>query len=347
MPARPMGMRFLPRRRRRPGGSRAARPVMFLSGWVAAIGLAGCAVAPASFPPARSTGTGNGVAGTSPPLSGTPKQQAVEEAGLMLKAFAPPTGAREVPGSPVPGSVMSRSPATMAPMDDDVVTATAWWLAPGDPQHVLAWEKAHIPAMYRYFGGGTTGFGIWNDVFGIPAVPGLFDTRELAVSTTSAGGGKTAIRVDAMVHWIPVRPSGDTVPATARVAALTETASHIAGTPPKQTTTVLGRATVTSPAQVAALAAYLNGLAVNPPGAVWSCPAMLTNGTLTVTFSARPGGPALATASASLSGCAFLTYTMPGQSAIGLGGGAAGESLLAEVNRVTGLHWKIPTSSAP
>jgi hypothetical protein len=33
--------------------------------------------------------------------------------------------------------------------------------------------------------------------------------------------------------------------------------------------------------------------------------------------------------------------------AAGLGGGAAGENLLDEVNHVTGLHWKIPTASAP
>ena len=287
------------------------------------------------------------MASTSPPLPGTPKQQAVAEAGLMLKAFAPPAGASEVSTSPVPGSVMSRSPATMAPMDDDVVTATAWWRAPGDPQQVLAWEKAHIPAMYRYFGGGTTGFGIWNDVFSIAAVPGLFVARELAVSTTSAGGGKTAIRVDTLVDWIPVRASGDTVPASARFARLVETKSGIDGTPPKQSKIVIATATVTDPAPVAALASYLNGLAVNPPGAVSSCPAMLTDSALIVTFSAHPGGPALATASASLSGCAFLTYTMPGQSAIGLGGGAAGENLLDEVNHVTGLHWKTPTSSSP
>ena len=266
------------------------------------------------------------------------------EAGLILTAFAPPAGAREVPNSPVPGSVMSRASGMPTPSDNDVVTATLWWLAPGDPQQVLAWEKAHMPAMYRYFGGGTTGFGVWNDVFSIPAVPGLFDTRELAVSTTSAGGGKTAIRVDALVDWIPARPHGDTVPATARVAKLVETRSGSGGTPARQATTVIATATVTDPAQVAALAAYLNGLAVNPPGGVSSCPMMsIGGGTLTAAFSARPGGPALAEASAALSGCAFLTYTMPGQPTAGLGGGAAGENLLDEVNHVTGLHWKIPT----
>jgi hypothetical protein len=288
------------------------------------------------------------VASASPPPSpGTPKQQAVADAGLMLKAFAPPAGAREVSGSPVPGSVMSRSPATPTPEDDDVVTETSWWLATGNPQQVLSWEKAHIPSLYRYFGGGTTGSGIWNDVFSIPAVPGLFDTRELAVSTTAAGGGQTAIRVDALVDWIPVRPAGDTVPATARAAKLVETRTAFGAAPPKQTTTVLATATVTDPAQVAALAAYLNGLAVNPPGGVSSCPASFGDSTVTLTFSARLGGPVLAMASAELDGCAFLSYTMPGQPAAGLGGGAAGGNLLDEVNHVTGLHWKVPVPAVP
>jgi len=332
-----MGMRLLPRCCSQPGRPRPAFRFLILSGLVAAVGLAGCTIVPA--PHAHPS-----MGGTSPP-SGTPKQQAVAEAGLMLKAFAPPAGAREVPGSPVPGSVMSRSPATPTPSDDDVVTATSWWLAPGGPQQVLAWEKAHIPALYRYFGGGSTGFGVWNDVFSIPAVPDLFDTRELAVSTTAAGGGQTAIRVDALVDWVPVRPSGDTVPATARVATLVETRTGFGGTPTRQSTTVTGTATVTNPAQLAALAAYLNGLAVNPPGAVWSC--LTPTGALTVTFSARPGGRALAEASAGLGGCAFLSYTMPGRPAIGLGGGAAGENLLGKVDHVTGLRWKIPSATQP
>jgi hypothetical protein len=336
-------MRLL-NRRRRPS---AALPALTLAGCLAVTALAGCAVvhtpAPHAHPSgAASSGTaGTGTVAVTPSSSGTPEQRAVADAELMLKAFAPPAGAREVPGSPVPGSVMSRSPATPTPSDDDVVTKTSWWLAPGDPQQVLAWEKAHIPSLYRYFGGGTTGFGIWNDVFSIPAVPGLFDTRELAVSTTSAGGGRTAIRVDALVDWIPARHAGDTVPATARTAKLVETRTGLRGTPPKQATTVIGTATVTDPAQVAALATYLNGLAADPPGGTWSCP--MSTGGLTVTFSAQPGGPALATASAGLGGCAFLSYSMPGQPSAALGGGGAGENLLDEVNHVTGLHWKTPT----
>jgi hypothetical protein len=317
-----------------------------LAGWVAAIGLAGCTIAPAPAPPAHASShaaTPGTTSASPPPSSGTPQQRAVADADLMLKAFVPPPGARKVSGSPVPGSVLSRSPAVLTLTDDDVVTETTWWLAPGDPQQVLAWEMAHIPTLYESYGRGITAAGVWNDVFRIPAVPGLFDTRELAVSTTSAGHGKAAIRVDSLVGWIPVRPSGDTVPATARVAKLVETRFGFGGTPPRQSTTVMATATVTNPAQVAALAAYLNDLAVNPPGGVSSCP--MPSGGLTVTFSAQPAGRALAAASATLGGCDFLGYTMPGQAAIALGGGPAGENLLDEVNHVTGLDWKTPPST--
>jgi hypothetical protein len=95
--------------------------------------------------------------------------------------------------------------------------------------------------------------------------------------------------------------------------------------------------------QVGAIAAYLNRLTVNPPGGQSSCPDQsLAGGTLTVTFRARAGGPALAQATAGLSGCAFLSYATTALAQLAVGGGDAGTSLLAEFNHVTGLHWKVP-----
>jgi hypothetical protein len=141
--------------------------------------------------------------------------------------------------------------------------------------------------------------------------------------------------VDSVVNWIPARPAGDTVPATATVATATETKGSGKHPP------VVSAKTVTSPEQVRKLAAYLNGLPVNPPGAITSCPADFGGG-LTIVFQARAGGPVLARASAGLSGCGSLSYAMPGQPETGLGGGDAGPSLLAEVNRVAGLHWTVP-----
>lgn len=105
----------------------------------------------------------------------------------------------------------------------------------------------------------------------------------------------------------------------------------------KQVTT----ATLTG-AKVTALAAYLDHLPLSPPGAITSCPPATGTSGLTVTFRARAGGPVLAQAATVVVGCAFLSYTMPGQPPAALGGPGGGDNLLTEVNLVAGLHWKFP-----
>jgi hypothetical protein len=311
--------------------------ILGLAGGAAVIALAGCTAAPAPSPDRALAATASASAVAS---GGTPQQRAEADAALMLKAFAPPPGARQVTSSPVPSSRLSSSPQAPAPMDDDVVTETAWWLAPGVPQQVLAWEAAHIPPLYHRYGWGTAGTGIWDDDFSIPSVAGLFDVRDLTVSTTSAGHGEAAIRVDAVVDWLPARPAGDTVPATARAATVVETEGAFGQTSHGRPMPVIAQATVTDRSQVGAIAAYLNGLAVDPSGSVSSC--MSPPASLTVTFRARPGGPALAEASAGVGGCDFLVYAMPGRPQLGLGGGPGGDNLFTEVDRVAGLHWKYP-----
>jgi hypothetical protein len=205
----------------------------------------------------------------SPPATSTPQQQAETDAARLLTAFTPPAGAKWEPNSPVPSSSLSSGPQGGSPEDADVVTRTAWWLAPGDPQQLLRWEAAHMGDGYHREGTGQNGPGIYNTFYPVPAVAGLFDERQLTVSAVAAGYGKAAIRVDSLVDWIPARTPGDTVPAAARVAVLAQ-------------------------------------------------------------------------ASASLGGCEFLSYAMPGRRPTGLGKADAGGDLLTEINHVAGLHWKIP-----
>ncbi len=292
----------------------------------AALAAAGCASA---APPAPR--------GYTVMASGTPKQQAEANAADLLKAFTPPAGAKREARSPVPSSSLSSAPQGGSPQDADVVTATAWWLVPGRPHQLLQWEAKHMGGHYHEDGTGQNGPGVFITDYGVPAVAGLFDQRQLTVSDTAAGHGKIAIRVDSLVDWIPVRAVGDLVPASARVAVLTQTKDPVGrGKPP-----VVATKTVTSAGQVAALAQYLDGLPVNVPGQTYNCPEF-GNGGLTISFRARASGPALAQAAASLSGCGFLTYTMPGQRPTGLNEAEAGDQLLTAVNHITGLHWKIP-----
>jgi hypothetical protein len=303
----------------------------------AVLAAAGCASAAATAPASTPATVPAGLTSTSSPSAGTPEQQAEANAAVLLKAFTPPAGARREASSPVPSSPVSSGPQGGSPEDADVVTRTAWWLAPGTPLQLLAWEAARTGGGYHRYGTGMNGPGVYNESFAVPAVPGLFDERDLTVSAVAAGHGQSAIRVDALVDWIPLRAPGDTVPAGARVAVLTET-RDAAG---KGKAPVVATKTVTTGREVAALAAYLNHLPVNVPGQSFNCPGF-GNGNLTVSFRARPGGPALAQASASLSGCGFLAYTMPGHPPAGLGEAEAGDGLLTEVNHVTGLHWKLP-----
>jgi hypothetical protein len=307
-------------------------------GAAALVAAAGCASAAAPASPAAPASAG-GLTSTTATAGATPKQQAEANAAALLNAFTPPSGAKREASSPVPSSSLSSMPQGGGPEDADVVTATAWWLAPGDPHQLLQWEAAHMGGGLHRNGTGQNGIGIFNTFYQVPVVPGLFDVRQLTVSATAAGHGKTAIRVDSLVDWIPLRAAGDTVPARARVAVLTEAK----GTVSHGKLTVVATKTVTSAKEVAALAQYLNRLPVNVPGQSFNCPASSTApDILTISFRARPGGPALAQAAASLSGCGFLTYTMPGQRPAGLGEAEAGGSLLAAVNHVTGLHWKVP-----
>ncbi len=255
----------------------------------------------------------------------------------MMRAFAAPSGAHAVAASPVPSSLLS-SGGPMGRSDDaDMVVRTAWWLAPGKPQAVLAWAAAHLPKAYEYGGSGTTRGDIWGNRFTLPPVAGLFNERTFDVSVTPAGHGQTAIRVDAVVGWIPVRPPGDTVPVTARLATVTLSWVNASGPAAKPVTKT---ATVTDQPRVRTLAGYLNRLPVNPPVA-YSCPVEFP-GTITVAFRARAGGPILASATGEMSGCGFVSYTMPGHPETGIGSTGAGANLLAEVNRVSGLHWAVP-----
>lgn len=320
---------------RSPAAARAAYAVLATC-TVLAAAVAGCASAAAPAP-RSSPAAATGLASPSSSATGTPEQQAEADAALLVEAFVPPPGAQAVPRSPVPSSPLSTRPQGGLPANDDVVIRTGWWLAPGGPQKLLSWEVAHLGSRYRNNGSGMNGPGVYNELFDVPAVPGLFDYQRLTVSAATAGHGQTAIRVDAMVDWIPARAPGDTVPTTARAAVLTETKDTGRGKPPAVAT-----ATLTDARQVAALAAYLNRLPVNPPGGAVDCPAAIGGGSIAVTFRPRPDGPVLAGAITTFAGCAFLSFTVPGRPSAEIGGPAAGNDLLAEVNQVAGLHWKLP-----
>jgi hypothetical protein len=115
-------------------------------------------------------------------------------------------------------------------LSPDLVTATRWWRAPGRPQAVLAWVRAHLPREFVLQGRGEgpydpgpsiTGPESWTDQFGLPPVPEVLIQRWLVVLVVPDGRDRTAIQVDAQVVWLPAKSAAERIPADARAVTVT------------------------------------------------------------------------------------------------------------------------------
>jgi len=297
----------------------------------AAMVLAGCGTAhvPAAAA-ARAT-----TASTTAAARQTPKQRAEADAAAILASFAVPPGATKLSSAPSAGRGALKQPFS-SPFTLDLVDDAAWWLAPGQPLQVLGWEQAHLPSRFSTASGpGTETYKgrafAWGYDFTLPAITGVLNSRGLTVEAVAAGNGKTDLRVDAQVSWIPTRAASEVVPSAARAVTVSLLANSNSGLP--------GPVTITGPARVRALTAFIDGLPLFPPGPR-SCP-MYMGDTLVLTFRARPGGPALAVATVQLSGCEEVDFTVGGKLLPQLGGPDNGRSDAARVLTIAGLHWQI------
>jgi hypothetical protein len=310
-------------------------------GAVAALALAGCGtvVSAQGFDPTAGPTGSTAVPVTSVKSPGrptpTPTQRAEADADSILASFAVPKGARRLSAAPAVGKGVLKT-APQVPSSPDLVDKAEWWITPGAPQTVLAWEEAHVP--HRFSAAGTShgyqpGFADWSDSFALPEIPAVLDSRELSVMVVQ-DGDKTAIRVDAQVTWQPARPATEKVPAAAKAVTITMKLGLNQGgrKPPKPVT-------ITDRAKVNALKALINGLTLFPPGR-YSCPADFGDG-LVLTFSAGPRTPALAVATIDLAGCDAVGLSIGGKSQPALSG--PGTDSGAAILKTAGLSWKIPS----
>ena len=309
-------------------------------GAVAALALSGCGTVHAhgADPTGRPTGsTGVPVTSAKSPArpSPTPKQRAVADADSILASFAVPKGARRLSAAPTVEKGLLKT-APQVPSSPDLVDKAEWWITPGAPQSVLAWEAKHV--SHRFTTAGTShgwgpGFVSWSESFALPDIPGVLDSRELSVMVVQ-DGDKTAIRVDAQVTWQPARSAGEKVPAAAEAVTISmDLGLNQGGKKPSKPVTI------TSPAKVSALKALINGLTLFPPG-MFNCPADFGDG-LVLTFRAGPGTPALAVATVDLAGCGGVNLTIGGKSQPALAG--PGTDSGPAILKTAGLSWKIPS----
>jgi hypothetical protein len=326
---------------RAPAAGRSAARAGAVLGAVAAIALAGCAVPHPVGQPTGSIGTRAPATGTKTPATrplprpaAGPQQRAEADAAAILASFAVPSGATKVATAPSAGQGALKT-AIQIPGTPDLVDKAGWWLAPGKPQQVLAWETRHVPHRFSSEGTATvTGppghEEVQSDMFSLPEITGVLDSRELVVEVVQ-DGDKTAIRVDAQVTWQPAVPPGEKVPAAAKAVTISmNLGMNARGKKPPTPVTI------TDPAKVSKLRTLINSQPLSPPG-LFDCPAEFGDD-LTLTFRARPGGPALAVATDLLSGCGELDLTIGGKPEPALSG-VSGPQIL----KIAGLPWKIPS----
>ena len=325
-----------PRSPARPGNV-AALAAMTLVAFVALTAAAGCGTthAPATTPaqyPARPGQPSPARAASTPSLM--PQQRAEDDAASILKSFAVPPGARQVQSPPLVSGGVLRQPI-QSPATSDLVDRAAWLIAPGSPSSVLGWEERHVPHEFTLTGSassdGPPGIEPTRaDMFSLPPVTGVLDSRQLIVEVVR-DGGDTAIRVDAQVTWLPARGASEQVPARAKAVTIAMDIGLNQGSkkPPKP-------ATITDPAKVRKLLALINGLPLPSPG-IRNCPADFGD-TLTLTFRASPQGPPLAVATVELSGCQGVALTIGSKPQPDLQGGIGPQIL-----QIAALPWTIPT----
>jgi hypothetical protein len=313
----------------------------------AALAAAGCAVPRSQQPqtqrpatvPGRLTAASQRASATSPASqSDSHRQRALADADAILDSFVPPAGAKRLAAAPAADGGALRHPF-QTPGAFHLIDKATWWQAPGQPQQLLAWEKAHLPRQFASAGSATEGnrgaITLWGDDFSLPSVPNLLVQRDLLVEVVSAGHGQTAIRVDAQVIWLPAKTAAEDVPSAARVV----TVAVLQGIGPGGTAR-LGPVTITDAATVRRIAALVDGLPLAPWDWV-SCP-IFDNGGVRLTFSARVGGPALATLSANLNGCPPALLTIDGKQQPQL---TAGDSFGRQVAALAGLRLRASTST--
>jgi len=293
--------------------------------------LAGCGTqhAGAAGPHATATAT---------TTADSPRQRAAADAARIIASFPRPPGAQRtglIASLTAPGEGPAATP--------DVATATQWWRAPGQPQAVLAWIQAHVPAGFTLGGTGSGSYEpgptaapgqSWTDQFELAPVPGVLTQRWLVVLVV-ADGGQTAIRADAQVVWLPARPAAERIPPDARVVTITPVFGI---RPVKRFVRLDPPVTVTSPAKVAAIAAVIDGLPLFPPGA-FSCPADF-GGAMRLTFRMSVRGPVVAQLTAQYGGCGTVSVSIDGRAMPALSDyTSSGQQLQQRVLAIAGARW--------
>jgi hypothetical protein len=272
---------------------------------------------------------------TSPKARANRRAARVDAASLVTKLNLP-AGALRVTSEPAHDHGYLHP---MPELEETFANATAhdWWTVPGAPRSVLDAIEANPPvgATQEGTGGGSdskNGSSQIDVQYGWPPVAGVLGERQLDVTVTSVGGGRSGVLAESQSVWIVPRPASERIPAATRVIKINSAVPGAADG---------GSITLTRAAQVRSVVALVNRLPIVQPGDVL-CPALIDPRTITMTFGARASGPALAVLrfvdfrpwkAANSGECAPVQLTVAGRRRPALDGG----DFIRRIERVIGL----------
>lgn len=228
----------------------------------------------------------------------TSRGQATADAHKVMAALQLPAGASET-GSDPSGGLLKQA---IHPVTPNLVDLHSFWTVPGDPDNVYQWVRHHPPAGSKLTAHGVgLQNGIWQDGWAAFSFQGDFagaPSQSLVLDVAAARGGGAAVRADAEVVWLLLRPRWERVPPGVWVVTV---AQH-------------GRtARVTDAGRVGRIVALVNRLPAAQPG-VRSCPVDV-GPTVRLSFFAAPASRPVAVATAGGSGCGLVAFTLRGHSA--------------------------------
>ena len=232
------------------------------------------------------------------PSTSSNRRLAVRDAARLLRGVVPPNGA-------IPQSSGTAIGAHAQLLTTATASAVAYrsWRARGDPESVLSFVQAHLPAGSKLVSSGSGGPTLELSVIrSWPPVNGILNIRWLYIGVTARAKGGTELYAKSQSEWVITRPAGEHVPGGVREVDITE------GWPGKSP--FLSRR-VTSMASVHKLVALFNSLGTLQPGSI-NCPA--DTPTPTVTFDFRAGGTSTPVARATVSAVAYFSWpaNLPG-----------------------------------
>jgi hypothetical protein len=247
--------------------------------------LAGCGSVPyrpASTPgsPAASTQASRPAGPPGVPIAGTPAG-AGAEARHLLAELVLPSGARRLPGRPVPAAVSQPGQGLGTGLDLYRV-----FRLPMSMDAAQQYLQAHLPAELTSRGtgwgsdGGTPAFDVLAADVAPRAVPPGIDVAQLVYTIAPDAGGGSLLRADAQVIIFPARSAAEYLdPAGIRSVTVSTTGPDRASR------------TITSRPEIARLARLVDGEHAFPLGLVYPCPAELGPGyqlTFTPASARRP-----------------------------------------------------------